>query len=135
MTSLIDVLNEAIEAEHMAVYAYPVIGARIDSLADVAITQWKVHQKRRDALIVLVEKQNRQATLPQAAYAIGELSTREDGGQLAQQLETECAARYASLILGNEAMPEAIQWLVESSATVFEFGGKPEAFPGLNEDH
>lgn len=131
MTTSVDVLNEAIAAEHEAVFAYPVIAAQIAPLSNLALAEWKVHQVRRDYLIALVEKQNRPITLPAPAYSVGELNSRAAGEELARKLEELCQSRYAQLILGNEATEKAIDWLIASAVTSMIFGGEPQAFPGV----
>lgn len=131
MTTNADVLNEAIAAEHEAVFSYPVIAAQIAPLSNLALAEWKVHQTRRDYLIALVEKQNRPITLPEAAYFVGELNSRSAGDELARKIEEKCQSRYAQLILGNEATAKAIDWLIASAVTSLNFGGEPQAFPGV----
>lgn len=131
MTTSVDVLNEAIAAEHEAVFAYPVIAAQISSLSKLALTELKIHRVRRDYLISLVEKQNRPVALPEAAYAVGELNSRSSGEELARKIEENCQARYAQLILGNEATEKAIDWLIASAVTLMKFGDEPQAFPGV----
>lgn len=131
MTTSVDVLNEAIAAEHEAVFAYPVIAAQIPALSELALAEWESHRVRRDYLISLVEKQNRPITLPEVAYAVGDLNSRTAGEELARKLEENCQSRYAQLILGNEATEKAIDWLIASAVTSVIFGSEPQAFPGV----
>lgn len=132
MTSQVDALNEALACEFEAIYAYPVIAARIDSLADRALTQWKVHQDRAEKLREVLAEQSRPAVLAEPSYAMSPINQRREAEVLAQDLEQRCLAAYALMVLADEARADAVQWMSDAARTFVEFGGTLQAFPGLD---
>jgi uncharacterized protein DUF4439 len=134
-------LGEALAAEHAAIFAYGVIGGRLDGdEADAARAAEEAHRSRRDALLLRLSQV--EATAPPAAASYELPFAVTDAGsarQLAILVEERVGAVWRANLpaAGREDRTEALAALVDAAvrATGWRIaaGVAPPtvAFPGL----
>jgi hypothetical protein len=133
----LDALQASLAAEHLAVYGYGIIGARLHVAAQRGgAPSWVAHRTRRDQLIGFIAALGAQPVAAQAAYRlpVGVTSTAT-AAQLAAVLEDAALAPYAALAGADDpklrqfaaaAMQQTMTWRVTWT------GATPAgAFPGL----
>jgi hypothetical protein len=127
-----------VAAEHAAIYAYGVLGARLTApLQAVALAAYDTHRARRDILASTLRAA--EATVPAAkgAYDV-RVQDQTAAVALAVQVEEGLAVRWRDLVGGTfdpEVRTEAVGGLTESAvraATWRRAGGQPPTvtFPG-----
>lgn len=86
-------LADALRAEHAAIYAYGVLGARLDAAAlPVAAEAEAAHRRRRDALILRLAALHTAAPPAEPAYALpGPVTDRAAALTLMIGVEERCA--------------------------------------------
>ncbi|RFU39134.1 DUF4439 domain-containing protein [Actinomadura logoneensis] len=137
-------LQEALKAEHAAVYGYGVLGARLRGAAQAnARTVWDDHRAQRDELISRLAAMGVRAV---AAAPVYRLPVRPSSGrtaaQLAAVLEREVVTAYAGLAGApdpalrtmaaremQQAMTRSVRW--QAMAGTGRVTGPSSAFPGL----
>ncbi|MEV5571542.1 ferritin-like domain-containing protein [Spirillospora sp. NPDC052269] len=140
----VSALQEALKAEHAAVYGYGVLGARLrGATQDTARTIWDDHRAQRDDLITRLAARGVRAV---AASPVYKLPVRPVSGrtaaQLAAALERALVTAYTGLagtpdpalrtIAAREmqqAMARSVRWQAMSGAG--RVTGPSSAFPGL----
>lgn len=91
-------LTAALRAEHAAIYAYGVVGARLDDAARAAaLVAFDAHRTRRDALGVALTSRGQSAPGPAASYDV-RVAGRPQALALAIRVEVEVAVRWRDLI-------------------------------------
>ncbi|MFT2019038.1 ferritin-like domain-containing protein [Streptomyces sp. 796.1] len=127
----------ALAAEHAAVYAYGVIGGRIEDkrLAE-AREGLTSHRARRDALERAVRALKGDPVSSAAAYALPfPVPDPAAAARLASEVETRVCAVYADLVRAADgaARGEAAAALREAAVRAVRWRGSSVAFPGLAE--
>jgi hypothetical protein len=92
------VLQDLLAAEHAAVYAYGLLGARLDETTrTAALAAFDAHRARRDALIAVLQTAGAEAPAPALGYdaAVG---TRPKALALAVRVEVELGVRWRDLV-------------------------------------
>ncbi|MQY02858.1 DUF4439 domain-containing protein [Actinomadura macrotermitis] len=141
MSSLAEALQEALQAEHAAVYGYGVLGARLrDPLRTTARTLWDAHRTARDELAARV---GALGARPEAAAPAYRLPVRVDSArsaaQLAAALEDALVTAYAGLAgvpdpRTRQAAAQKMQQAIARAVAWRGHAGAPAAgpaFPGL----
>jgi hypothetical protein len=138
--SELDALQQALAAEHAAVYVFGVLGGRAAPLpapvlGDAIGTAYDVHRRRRDALQAMVTAAGTDPVPAEPAYAL----TRDlvTPGQLASAaLRTERATltTYGALVAASTGATRAwaVTALIETAASELGFGGSAEPLPGMD---
>jgi hypothetical protein len=95
-------LADALRAEHAAIYAYGVLGARLDSATVKLATEAEAaHRLRRDALMLRLSALRAQVPPAEAAYALpAPVPDRAGALRLMIIVEERCAAFW------RQALPE-----------------------------
>lgn len=140
----VSALQEALKAEHAAVYGYGVLGARLRGTAqETARTIWDDHRAQRDDLISRLASLKVRAV---AASPVYRLPVRPTSGrtaaQLAAALERDVVTAYAGLSGApdpalrtmaaremQQAMTRSVRWQAMSGTG--RVTGPSSAFPGL----
>lgn len=87
-----------VEAEHAAVYAYGVLGARLDDATrKVARTAYDSHRARRDQLIAALQADGATAPVPLAVYDVAVANVVE-ALALAVRVEEGMSLRWRDLV-------------------------------------
>lgn len=132
----VDRLRKALSAEHAAVYAYGLLGARTTGTLRARVTSaYDAHRARRDALRSLILTRGGAPTEPEASYDVGGVPTGATAAvNLAVQVESGIAATYVELAASDEASLRRYAALAVQEAVTRSYGFRPAlttAFPGL----
>jgi Domain of unknown function (DUF4439) len=138
-----DALQEALKAEHVAVYGYGLLGARSRGpLRSTATVIWDDHRGQRDRLTTRLHQRGVRPVAAAAAYRlpVQVVSTR-DAALLAALLEedlitaytgltgsAEAALRALAVEVSQKAMTRAVHWRARAGVPS---PGPASAFPGL----
>lgn len=126
-----EALQEALEAEHAAVYAYAVVGAVLGGDDTQAQAAYAVHRDRRDALIAMI---GAEAVPAEPAYDLPfEVAGPAPARRLAARVEQRCATVYAHAVARTTARNRAYaaRALTDCAVRGLIWGNDPEPFPGL----
>lgn len=135
----ITALQALLAAEHAAIYAYGVLGARLDEATRaLALSAFDAHRARRSALTTRLQAQGADVPAPAAGYDVA-VTGRGDALLLAVRLETGDGLRWHDLVETTQdpsLRALAVQSLTDTAVRAARFrkaaGLKPltEAFPG-----
>jgi hypothetical protein len=107
-----EVLRGLLEAEHAAIYAYGVLGARLDDPERrLALTAYDAHRQARDTLRNLL---GAAAPAPAPAYDVT-VTTPAQARRLAVLIEDDLADRWHDLVQDQPLRPRAVQGLSDSA--------------------
>ncbi|WP_435833162.1 ferritin-like domain-containing protein [Kitasatospora purpeofusca] len=128
--------QDALGAEHAAVYGYGVVGARVtdDGQRTAARTALAAHQARRDAWQRLLSGAGATPDPAAAGYQLPfPVTDAASAGRLAAHLETRLTVVYADLVAAvpTAQRPPAADALRESALRARQWGAAPTAFPGI----
>ncbi len=132
-------LQDALAGEHAALYAYSVLGGRLDpgsSEADRALSAYDVHRSRRDILAQRLRDVSERPVAAEPGYALP-LPVRDptSAAALARQVEDRCAVLYAALVAAAPASTVerslGTTSLVDAATRALDWGAPPTALPGL----
>jgi hypothetical protein len=91
-------LTDALATEHAAVYAYGVLGARLDDATrPLALAAFDAHRLRRDDLLSRLRALNLPAPAPATSYDVV-VANRAQALTLAVRIETEMGVRWRDLV-------------------------------------
>ena len=100
--SEVDLLTALVAAEHAAVYAYGVLGARLDlDLRERAQAADDAHRLRRDALAGLLRDRGAPVPASLPSYDVA-VATPDDAQALAVRVEEGLALRWRDLVGGTD---------------------------------
>ncbi|WP_406089161.1 ferritin-like domain-containing protein [Kitasatospora purpeofusca] len=128
--------QDALGAEHAAVYGYGVVGARLtdEGQRTAARTSLAAHQARRDAWQRLLAGAGATPDPAAAGYRLPfPVTDAASAGRLAAHLETRLTTVYADLVatVPTPQRPLAADALRESALRAQQWGAAPTAFPGI----
>jgi hypothetical protein len=130
-------LQEALAAEHAAVYGYGVVGGRIrEGRRTEARSAYDAHRARRDALARDIRDLGGTPVAAAAAYALPfPVPDSAAAVRLAAQLEDRVAGVYSDVVraTGGERRRSAAEALREAAVRAVRWSGESVAFPGLAE--
>ena len=133
----VDAAQQALAAEHAALYAYGVSGGVVDPASAEgvrALDAYAAHRTRRDRLEDAVQDLGGEPVAAEPGYALpGPVTTTATAIRLAVRVEDRCAAAYAQLVASSTGRlrRDAIDWLTDSATRGLDWGAEPTAFPGL----
>lgn len=136
--TVVNALNDALAGEHAALYAYGVIGGRLDEdsrpVRD-ATEAWETHQRRRADLTSLVEAGGGTPVGAEPGYELPTaVETRSDARQVAQQVEDRCGVLYAGLAATATTGPLrafAVEALIDAATRAVRWGAPTSPLPGV----
>jgi hypothetical protein len=125
-----------VAAEHAAIYAYGVLGARLsDALRPSALAAYDAHRARRDALVSALRSAGAQIPAAQGAYDVS-VPDQPAALALAVRLEDGLAARWRDLVGGTfdpEVRSEGVSGLTECAVRAAQWrtvqGVRPASVP------
>ncbi|MEU0408677.1 ferritin-like domain-containing protein [Streptomyces griseorubiginosus] len=130
-------LQQALSAEHAAVYGYGVVGGRIgEARRAEAMAAYDSHRARRDALARAVRGMGGTPVAAAAAYALPfPVPDSAAAVRLAAVLEDRVAGVYADVVRATEGERRgtAAGALREAAVRAVRWRGESVAFPGLAE--
>lgn len=91
-------LSDLLATEHAAVYAYGLLGARLDDATRrVALSAFDAHRARRDELLAQLRARRLPTPGPELSYDVA-VAGRPQALALALRVETELAVRWRDLV-------------------------------------
>ncbi|MFC5678341.1 DUF4439 domain-containing protein [Aeromicrobium endophyticum] len=129
--------TEALQAwlalEHEAVWLYPVVGARVDSLVKTARTSFAAHRDTRDSLVGRLRSRGTSPAAAALGYDVGPLTNADQARAAAQSLEARISAALLTLagVAEDDLRAYAVRALRTSALAEQTWGAAPRAFPGL----
>jgi hypothetical protein len=133
-----DALQAALAGEHAAVYAYGVVGARLQGRSDErqARSGYDTHRQRRSSITRMLTDAGATPTPAAAAYDLGgTVSTAPAARALAAEVESRAAATYADVVAaaGGSQRQAAALWLADAAVRATGWSAQPATFPGMPE--
>jgi len=134
--TVLDALQAALAGEQATVYAYGVVGARLEGGPDEvsARSAYDAHRQRRATLTGLVEAVGATPTAAAAAYDLGgPVTTATDARALAARVERGAAMTYADVVAAGSGSlrSAAAAWLADAAVREAGWSGTAPTFPGL----
>ena len=132
-----DAMQDALAGEHAAVYAYGVIGGRLDyatTYQDLAARHFREHRERRDSLTGFLRDSGTKPVAAEPAYDLPvEVASNSDAQRIGQQIEDRCAVLYAGVVATATGEPRsfAVTALGDAAVAAVEWGAPPVALPGV----
>jgi hypothetical protein len=130
-----DALGKALAAEHAAVYAYGVIGAKATgTFRRLADAGFDAHRARRDQLRALIVGRGGSPAEPGPTYRLPfDVADRRDVARLGAQIEDGVTAAYLELAAEPDASLRRLAALAlqESAVREHAWTGQLPAFPGM----
>ena len=135
MTASIAALQDALAAEHAAVYGYGVVGAMLAGTEQAdARADWTAHQFARDTLITMLNKLGATPVAASPAYKLPfAVTSAKSAASLAATLENGVTRAYLGLVaISNPALRAfAAQAMQASANRAAAWSGTTVAFPGM----
>ncbi|GAA3169041.1 ferritin-like domain-containing protein [Nonomuraea roseoviolacea] len=136
MSGDVERLGKALAAEHAAVFAYGLIGARTTgALRSKATQAFDAHRARRDQLRTFITGRGGRPAEAEASYSLPLVpSTPADAVRLAVQIEAGMTAAYLELVAGDDAALRKYAALAMQEAVARSYAFRPAvgtAFPGM----
>jgi len=132
-----EAMQDALAGEHAAVYAYGVVGGRLDygtKYQKLATRHFDDHRARRDALIAFLRRAGATPVGAEPTYQLPTgIGSEKDAQRVAQRVEDRCSVLYAGLVATASGEPRtfAVTALGESAVAGLEWGAQPGALPGV----
>ncbi|WP_141013883.1 ferritin-like domain-containing protein [Nocardioides sambongensis] len=137
-TATVPALQEALAAEHAAVFVLGALGARTSQSAaptsyGLLTDAYLTHQARRDTLVEMVRAAGASPRPAEPGYQLGALQNAAQIERRAGQLETSCQDVYAYLVANATGAQRryAIGALLDAAVRARSFGAAAENLPGL----
>ncbi|MFG1943476.1 DUF4439 domain-containing protein [Nonomuraea sp. NPDC048826] len=132
----VEKLRKALAAEHAAVFAYGLLGARTSGSLRARLTRaFDAHRDRRDELRALITARGGEPAEPQASYALPSIpSSGPAAARLAAHVETGLTASYLELVAAADVALRryAAVAMQETVLRGHSFrAGPATAFPGM----
>jgi len=138
--SEVDALQRTLAAEHAAVFVLGALGGRASTLTDPALrtalsAAYDVHLERRNHLRTMIAARGEEPIAAEPAYRLpAALSTREQIADEALRLQRACVVTYGALVAATAGTTRgwAVGAMTQTALTEADFGGRPQALPGLH---
>lgn len=136
---VVDAMQDVLAGEHAAVYAYGVVGGRLDygsRYQDLASRLYRRHRDLRDTLSDRIAAAGAEPVGTEPAY---DLPVRVDSDKAAQrlgrQVEDRCSVLYAALVAvaDGDARALAVTALSDAAVAGVEWGAPSTALPGVEQ--
>lgn len=136
--SPLEALQEALAAEHAALYCYGVIGARTSASAQPAlytlmVDGYRTHRRRRDQLTAMITGRGSEPVPADVAYEVpGPLRTGLELTNAALRVERRIVRTFGLLVESTAGAERrwALVALDQVAVRQVELRGTPEMFPG-----
>lgn len=136
-TDVVAALQDALAGEHAAIYAYEVIGGRLDAGTkpqQQALSAYRHHRAQRDTLVARVRAAGSTPVTAEPAYRLPTSVTGTPGARkVAVHVEQRCTTLYAQIVATTNGRDrrhalEAMRWCAEQ---LLAWGGSSSALPGV----
>ncbi|MDH2425206.1 ferritin-like domain-containing protein [Sphaerisporangium sp. TRM90804] len=133
MTDPLRALIKVLDAEHAAVYAYGVVGARAGGARAAATAGYEAHRARRDQLRAMIRARGGTPSEAGAAYDLPfPVPTARDAERLAAHVEERVTAAYLELAAVADPTLRRLAFTAMQESAVRGYGWHSPitAFPG-----
>ncbi|MFI6601239.1 ferritin-like domain-containing protein [Nonomuraea sp. NPDC050536] len=130
----VDLLRKALSAEHAAVWAYGLVGARTTgTLRARAAAAFDAHRARRDQLRTLITQRGGKPTEAEPSYDVDVPTTATQSARLAAHVEDGITAAYLELTSATDPTLRryAATAMQESTTRSYAFRPTIPPFPGM----
>jgi hypothetical protein len=129
----IEAMQAWLALEHEAVWLYPVVGARVESLVKPARSSFSTHRDTRDALVGRLRSLGADPVSAGLAYDVGPLTSAGGARAAAQSLEARISGALLTLagVAEGDLRAHAVAALRTSALAEQTWGAALAAFPGL----
>lgn len=132
-------LQDALAAEHAAVFVYGALGAQTSQSRQPALyahltEAYRVHRSRRDDLLATIAASGTDPVAAEPGYQLpDDLGSPAVVSARALALEEAASSTYAWLVANTagEDRAWAVAALLDAAVRALTFGGRPERLPGL----
>jgi Domain of unknown function (DUF4439) len=134
---LVNTINDTLAGEHAAIYAYGVVGGRLDydsAPALEATEAWDAHRRRRTGLTAIVEAAGADPAVAAAGYRLPRpIGNVADARVVAQRVEDRCAVLYATLVgtASGDLRAYAVDALIDAAVRGLDWGAPTSPLPGV----
>jgi len=140
--SEVDALQRTLAAEHATVFVLGALGGRASSLPapelqSALTTAYDDHVERRNRLRIMVASAGDDPVAAEPAYRLPlRLTTEEQIAAEALRVQRACVTTYAALVAATSGPTRrwALDAMIGTALTEADFGGEPQALPGLRGD-
>jgi len=134
MTGYVDSLQAALAGEHAAVWAFPVIAAKVESLRTEALASRALHRLDRERLVAQIVSAGATPVGSEASYTLPfPVTDSASARKLAALIENRLAGLYADVV-GQAPEPAGRTTAARSAATAAtraaQWSGTTSAWPG-----
>ncbi len=135
--AVVEAMNTTLSGEHAAIYAYGVIGGRLDidsQPVSEATDAIEAHRPRRDGLTALIEAGDSEPVAAEPGYLLPtEVVDVADARTTAQKVEDRSGVLYATLAATADGPIRAfaVDALIDSAIRGLAWGAPGSALPGL----
>jgi hypothetical protein len=129
----VEALQAWLALEHEAVWLYPVVGARLDSLRERASSSFAAHRDVRDDLVTRLRGLGAEPVTAALGYQVGALASADEARAAARSLEGRLAAAVLALVgvAEGDLRTRAVDGLRTTALAELTWGSEARAFPGL----
>jgi len=136
----VDALQHTLAAEHAAIFVLGALGGRSATLPSpdlrTALTAaYDDHLERRNHLRAVLAAAGETPVAAEPAYRLpAPLSTSDQIAAEALRVQRACVETYAALVAATTGTERrwALEAMTETALTEADFGGRPQALPGLH---
>jgi hypothetical protein len=134
-----EAMNASLAGEHAAIYAYGVIGGRLDldsPPVQAATDAVEAHRARRDGVTALIEAGGGAPVAAEPGYLLpADVVDVAAARTTAQEVEDRCGVLYAALAATatGELRAYAVDALIDSATRALDWGAPTNPFPGVVE--
>lgn len=126
MSDALKELNKVLDAEHAAVYAYGVVGARAGGRRSSASAGYNAHRARRDQIRALITARGGTPSESGAAYELPfPVIAASDAARLAAVVEDRVTAAYLELAAVGDPALRRLAALAMQECAVRGYGWRP----------
>jgi hypothetical protein len=130
-------LQEALAAEHAALYVYGVLGARTSEsrqpvLYAQMVSGYRTHRRRRDQLTAMIAGRSAEPVAAEVAYEVPDTANASELNNAALRVERRIVRTFGSLVESTAGAERrwALVALDQVAVRQVELRGTPEMFPG-----
>ena len=134
-----EAMNASLAGEHAAIYAYGVIGGRLDldsPPVEAATDAVEAHRARRDGVTALIEAGGGAPVAAEPGYLLpADVVDVGAARTTAQEVEDRCGVLYAALAATatGDLRAYAVDALIDSATRALDWGAPTSPFPGVVE--
>lgn len=135
----VEALQRTLAGEHAAVFVFGALGGRASGFDAPALraaidAAYGAHLERRDQLRAMITTAGGRPVAAEPAYRLPRrLDTSNQVAAEALRVQQACVTTYAALVAAGDRAERrwALDAMTRTALTEADFGGRPQALPGL----